>query len=90
MKIAYLKKILLAAFVLGDILAVDFAMADALPDIDRTDKVHSRKYLDSINVFHRRPIRVNQAGFRPQDYKYAYVADPSDTKFKVIDANSGG
>ena len=89
MKMTYLKKILLAAFVLGELFAVDFAMADALPDIDRTDKVHSRKYLDSINVFHRRPIRVNQAGFRPQDYKYAYVADPSDTKFKVIDANSG-
>ena len=71
------------------LFAMDFAMADALPNLDRTDKVHSRKYLDSINVFHRRPIRVNQSGFRPQDYKYAYVADPSDTKFKVIDANSG-
>ena len=69
--------------------AVDFAVADRLPDIDRTDKVHDRRYLDSINVNFRRAIRVNQAGFRPQDYKYAYVADPSDTKFKVIDANSG-
>lgn len=79
-----IKTVLLLLF-----FAVDFAMADALPNLDRTDKVHSRKYLDSINVYHRRPIRVNQSGFRPQDYKYAYVADPSDTKFKVIDANSG-
>ena len=71
------------------LFAVDFAMARDLPNLDRTDKVSDRKYLDSINVYHRRPIRVNQAGFRPQDYKYAYVADPSDTKFKVIDANSG-
>ena len=66
----------------------NFAVAD-LPDIDRTDKVHDRRYLDSINVNHRRPIRVNQVGFRPKDTKYAYVADPSDTKFKVIDAKSG-
>ena len=71
------------------LFAVDFAMARDLPDIDRTDKVHSRRYLDSINVYNRRVIRVNQVGFRPQDPKYAYVADPSDTKFKVIDANSG-
>ncbi len=83
-----MKKVLKAVLLLM-FFAVDFAVADALPDLDRTDKVHSRKYLDSINVYHRRPIRVNQSGFRPQDYKYAYVADPSDTKFKVIDANSG-
>ena len=69
--------------------AVDFAVARDLPNLDRTDKVSDRKYLDSINVYHRRSIRVNQGGFRPQDYKYAYVADPKDTKFKVIDANSG-
>lgn len=71
------------------LFAVDFAMADRLPDIDRTDKVHDRRYLDSINVNARRAIRVNQVGFRPQDPKFAYVADPTDTKFKVIDANSG-
>lgn len=71
------------------LFAVDFAVARDLPNLDRTDKVSDRKYLDSINVYHRRSIRVNQSGFRPQDYKYAYVADPKDTKFKVIDANSG-
>ena len=76
------------AVILLILFAVDFAMAD-LPNLDRTDKVHSRRYLDSLNVYNRRPIRLNQSGFRPQDYKYAYVADPSDTKFKVIDANSG-
>ena len=83
-----MKNIVKLALLLA-MFAVDFAMADALPNLDRTDKVHSRKYLDSMNVYHRRPVRVNQSGFRPQDYKYAYVADPSDTKFKVIDANSG-
>ncbi len=60
-----------------------------LPNLDRTDKVHERRYLDSMNVYNRRPIRLNQSGFRPQDYKYAYVADAKDTKFYVIDANSG-
>ena len=79
-----LKTVLLLVF-----FAVDFALADALPDIDRTDKVHSRRYLDSMNVYNRRVIRVNQSGYRPDHYKYAYVADPGDTKFKLIDANSG-
>jgi len=83
-----MKKVLKAVLLLM-FFAVDFAVARDLPNLDRTDKVSDRKYLDSINVYHRRSIRVNQSGFRPQDYKYAYVADPSDTKFKVIDANSG-
>ena len=82
-----MKKVLKAVLLLM-FFAVDFAMADNFPNIDRTDKVHSRRYLDSINVYTRRSIRVNQAGFRPQDPKYAYVADPSEKKFKVIDANN--
>ncbi|MBR4785422.1 MAG: glycoside hydrolase family 9 protein [Fibrobacter sp.] len=82
----YLKKLLTASFVLGELLCVN-AMAQ-LPAIDRTDKVHERRYLDSLNVFNRRPIRVNQAGFRPQDNKYAYVANPTSMTFKVIDANT--
>ncbi|WP_298770473.1 glycoside hydrolase family 9 protein [uncultured Fibrobacter sp.] len=69
--------------------AFDCALADDLPNIDRTDKVSSRRYLDSMNVYNRRVIRVNQVGFRPQDPKYAYVADPKEMTFKVIDANSG-
>ena len=88
-RISKIMKNVLKATLLLMFLAVDFAMADALPDIDRTDKVHSRRYLDSMNVYNRRVIRVNQAGYRPDHYKYAYVADPSDTKFKLIDANSG-
>lgn len=84
---AYLKKLLLASFVLGELFCVQ-AMAQ-LPVLDRTCKTCTRSYLDSVNVFHRRPIRVNQSGFRPQDYKYAYVADPAATTFKVIDANTG-
>ena len=83
----YLKKLLLASFVLGELFCVQ-AMAQ-LPAIDRTDRVHDRRYLDSLNVYKRRPIRVNQAGFRPQDNKYAYVADATDMTFKVIDANTG-
>ena len=77
-------------FVLFATLFAGESMADmGLPNLDRTDKTHERRYLDSINVYQRRPIRLNQSGFRPQDYKYAYVADPSATKFSVIDANSG-
>ncbi len=83
-----MRSILKIALLLG-LCAVDFAVADGLPDLDRTDKVHSRRYLDSLNAFARRPIRLNQSGFRPSDYKYAYVADPKDSKFSVIDANSG-
>ena len=82
---------ILLKIVLLLLLTMDIAMAGDFPNIDRTDKVHSRPYLDSINVFHRRPIRVNQVGFRPQDmHKYAYAADyPEGTTFKVIDASSG-
>lgn len=83
-----MKKFLAAAFALGMFL-VDNAMAADLPAIDRTDKVSPRRYLDSLNVYNRRPIRINQSGFRPQDYKYAYVADPSEMTFKVIDASTG-
>ena len=82
----YLKRLLAVLFILGDALCVN-AM-DQLPVIDRTDKVHERRYLDSLNVYNRRPIRLNQSGFRPQDYKYAYVADPTNMTFKVIDANT--
>ena len=65
------------------------AERESLPNIDRTCTSCSRRYLDSLNVYNRRPIRLNQAGFRPQDYKYAYVADTKEKTFKVIDANSG-
>ena len=71
-------------------ILVGAAFADmGLPNLDRTDKTHERRYLDSINVYQRRPIRLNQSGFRPQDYKYAYVADPKVKNFSVVDANSG-
>ena len=78
------------SFLLAVLLGLSFVCEAAdLPKIDRTDKVHDRRYLDSLNVFHRRAIRVNQSGFRPQDPKYAYVADPKEMTFKVIDANTG-
>ncbi len=85
-----MKKVLKAVLLLV-FFAVDFAVADDFPYIDRTDKVSSRRYLDSMNVYHRRPVRVNQVGFRPQDlHKYAYAADYAEgTTFKVVDVNSG-
>ena len=82
----YLKKLLAASFLLGEVLCTN-AMAQ-LPNLDRTCKDCDRRYLDSLNVFDRRPIRINQSGFRPQDYKYAYVADPTSMTFKVVDANT--
>ena len=82
----YLKRLLAFSFILGEVLCVN-AMAQ-LPAIDRTDKVHDRRYIDSLNVENRRAIRVNQSGFRPQDPKYAYVADPTVMTFKVVDANT--
>lgn len=64
------------------------ALAD-LPNIDRTCHDCDRRYLDSINVYARRNIRINQAGFRPQDQKYAYVADkPAGTSFSIIEVGT--
>lgn len=82
-----MKKIFYLALLLN-MFFVDQALAQ-LPNIDRTCKNCERRYLDSLNVYNRRPIRLNQSGFRPQDYKYAYVADTKEKTFKVIDANSG-
>lgn len=81
-------KRLLSIVSLLSMFCMDYAEAE-LPNIDRTCTTCSRRYLDSLNVYNRRPIRMNQSGFRPQDYKYAYVADPKEMTFKVIDANSG-
>lgn len=84
-----MKKLVKSLFLLGCLFAGQTFADMGLPSLDRTDKVHDRRYLDSLNVYNRRPIRLNQSGFRPQDYKYAYVADPKETSFTVIDANSG-
>src|SRR5574344_2129905 len=66
------------------------ASADYIPNIDRTCSNCSRRYLDSLNVYARPAIRVNQVGFRPADaHKYAFVADTKATTFDVIDASSG-
>ena len=83
-----MKKLISAIFLFA-MLCFDISSADALPNLDRTCKTCSRQHNDSVNVFNRRPIRLNQSGFRPQDYKYAYVADTKEKTFKVIDANSG-
>lgn len=84
-----MKKMLGLFVLLASLFAVEATADMGLPNLDRTDKDHERRYLDSINVYNRRPIRLNQSGFRPQDYKYAYVADPTVKNFSVIDANSG-
>lgn len=84
-----MKHLIFFALLLSAFCTQTFA-DDLLPNIDRTCKDCDRRYLDSLNVYGRRPIRVNQAGFRPQDPKYAYVADmPVGTKFSIIDANTG-
>lgn len=84
-----MKKLCHIIFLLVNVFFI--AETFALPAIDNTCKNCERRYLDSMNVYDRRPIRVNQVGFRPQDlHKYAYAADyPANTKFKVIDATSG-
>ncbi len=75
-----------AFLVLAAILFAD----DRIPNIDFTCDTCSRRYLDSLNVYDRPTIRVNQVGFRPADnHKFAFVADPSATTFKVINASSG-
>ncbi|MCQ2105274.1 MAG: glycoside hydrolase family 9 protein [Fibrobacter sp.] len=79
-------------FLLGLSLVATISAATIydLPNIDRTCHDCDRRYLDSINVYARRNIRVNQVGFRPQDQKYAYVADiPAGTAFSVIDVSTG-
>ncbi len=54
--------------------------------IDLTCTACSRRVNDSINVFHRRPIRVNQAGYLPDGPgKTAYCASNGGS-FQVIDA----
>jgi len=57
--------------------------------LDNTCKNCSRREMDSLNVFKRRPIRVNQAGFRPQDTKKALVANAKLTTWKLLDIESG-
>ena len=85
-----MKKLIFLAIFLGAFCSDVLAAVGALPIIDRTCTTCERRYLDSLNAYNRRPIRLNQSGFRPQDYKYAYVADfPVGTKFSVVDANSG-
>jgi hypothetical protein len=76
-------------FLLLTLAAVLFA-DDRIPNIDFTCDTCSRRYLDSLNVYDRPVIRVNQIGFRPSDnHKFAVVADPTATTFKVVDASSG-
>jgi hypothetical protein len=57
--------------------------------IDNTCQTCTRRYNDSINVNDRRAIRVNQVGFRPQDPKKAFVANPIGSTFRVINAETG-
>lgn len=85
-----MKRILFLLILLGAFCTETIAQTHDLPDIDRTCKDCDRRYLDSLNVYARRAIRVNQAGFRPQDQKYAYVADkPVGTKFSIVDVSTG-
>ena len=77
----------LTAILFSALCSESFAVsATEFPNIDRTCTDCDRRYLDSMNVYHRRAIRVNQSGYRPQDTKYAFVADPSVKTFKIVDA----
>jgi len=78
-------KSLLIVFALWapELWAADFSL-------NNTCQNCTRRYNDSINVYARRAIRVNQVGFRPQDPKDAFVSNPKATTFKVINALTGG
>jgi hypothetical protein len=60
------------------------AIANPLPD------TMNQLYRDSVNLKFS-PIRINQAGYRPQDDKYFYYVASSGTPsgFKVIDNTTG-
>lgn len=54
--------------------------------IDRTCASCPRRDKDSTHVFHRRPIRVNQAGYLPgEKKKTAFVVASVRGEFKIID-----
>ena len=64
----------------------------AIPSIDNTCTSCDRRYLDSMNVYNRRPIRVNQVGYKADatHNKHAFAADyAAGTTFKIINANTG-
>lgn len=64
----------------------------AIPSIDNTCTSCDRRFLDSLNVYNRRPIRVNQVGYKADatHNKHAFAADyAAGTTFKVINANTG-
>ena len=84
MKLGMIWKILIGALLL---FGVEAWAADY--SIDNTCKGCSRRYNDSINVYGRRAIRVNQVGYRPQDPKSAFVANPVGTTFRVINVETG-
>lgn len=70
--------------------AIPFAAARNTDiDIDNSCSACSRRTNDSINVFHRRSIRVNQAGYLPDEPgKTAYSASTGGS-FHVIDSAGG-
>jgi len=74
--------VLLLLFIVFEAQASDYSL-------DNTCNSCSRRENDSLNVFKRRPIRVNQAGFRPQDPKKALVADPAVQIWRLINVESG-
>lgn len=74
------------------LLWTDGLLAQSMPynySIDNTCRSCDRRLLDSLNVYRRRPIRINQVGYRPQDAKSAFVANPTATTFRIMSAESG-
>ena len=67
------------------ILLVAAGAALAQPDIDQTCATCSRRANDSLNL-QVRNIRLNQAGYLPQDQnKSAMVANPGSETFSIVD-----
>lgn len=58
-------------------------------NIENSCATCSRKENDSINVYHRRAIRINQAGYLPNERKKsAFVASSSGGEFSIIDSDA--
>jgi hypothetical protein len=83
----FFKRLISAANLLFVLVAITSAQSAEI-NIDHTCINCSRKVNDSINAFHRRPIRVNQVGYLPEEVKkIAFVAAADSDTFRVLDTN---
>ncbi|MEO7778687.1 MAG: cellulase N-terminal Ig-like domain-containing protein, partial [Fibrobacteria bacterium] len=60
----------------------------AVSEIDRTCTTCPPRVNDSLNVFHRRPIRVNQVGYLPdKTRKIGFVAAAAGGEYHIVAEN---